>query len=46
MLNRLLSGFQNIFKVPQRSVNYYLVGIYLFKVNDGNTSTMCEIYSK
>ena len=27
-------------------INFIPVGIYLFKVNKGNTRTMCEIYSK
>ena len=36
----------SIFVIVGRLVCTMETGIYLFKVNNGNTKTMCEIYSK
>ena len=42
-----LGSIQNIFKTHFFSANEsHPTDIYLFKVSDGNTKTMCEIYSK
>ena len=30
----------------QEAVDYYLASIYFFKVNNGNSITICEICSK
>ena len=45
-LNRFLWKFQMPTLKKLFSEGYYPTGIYLFKVNNEKTVTMCEIYSK
>ena len=46
MKTKILADFEICLSEPLMLVMVILPGIYLFKVNNGNTKTMCKICSK